>query len=317
MNHSSAQPGELVPVTAPRAGGSGVSTAGQSGVNRHRRGRIPVWLPLTVLLVGVVSLLHRLDKKAQSQGVAMVDVTRYRLHSGDRWVSEAWTQALERILVRAGSLEADDRDGIDRLRREIGTLSFVAEVGDVEVDWPDGLLVPLRLRRPVACIQVGDDYLPVADDGTVLSGYSYTPHRDAAGSFPVLGPQDLDLDPLVPFEAGDILSHPAHLDALAVAISMRTHLASEDLRRLGRVVVDASRAQAYDGFPGGVVIDLEGARRVHFGRPPAGGGAGELPVSNKWAHVSDGLARWEAGENFDALDVRWDEAKSLYFDEGR
>lgn len=281
-----------------------------------RRGRIPAWLPLSVVLVGVVSLLHRLDLEAAARGVSRVDATRFRLHAGDRWVSDAWIQSLERILLRTGDFSADDRGAIDALLEELAALSFVAEVGEVEVEWPDGLHVPLRLRRPVACIKVGDDFLPVADDATVLSGYSYTPHEDGVGSLPVLGPHGLDLDPLAPFEAGDVLGHPAHLDALAVAASLLRHLDVTTRRLLGRVVIDASRTEAYDGLPGGVVLDLEGARRIHFGRPPGGGGPGELPVERKWDHVREALERWEAGEDFDAFDARWDVAKTLYDDEG-
>lgn len=281
-----------------------------------RRGRIPAWLPLSVVLVGVVSLLHRLDLEAASRGVSRVDATRFRLHAGDRWVSEAWTHSLERILRRTGEFAADDRESIDGLLEELAALSFVAEVGEVEVEWPDGLHVPLRLRRPVACIKVGDDFLPVADDATVLSGYSYTPHDDGLASLPVLGPHGLDLDPLAPFEAGDVLTHPAHHDALAVAASLRRNLDVEARRRLGRIVIDASRPEAWDGLPGGVVIDLEGARRIHFGRPPGRAGTGELPVERKWAHVRDALERWESGGEFDAFDARWDVAKVLYDDEG-
>ena len=69
--------------------------------------------------------------------------------------------------------------------------SFVAEVGAPEVNWPDGLTLPIRLREPVACLRVGQDFPPVAADGTVLAGYSYTPHPAGGGFLPVLGPHGL------------------------------------------------------------------------------------------------------------------------------
>ena len=60
-----------------------------------------------------------------------------------------------------------------------------------------------------------------------------------------------------------------------------------------------------------LVIDLEGERRIHFGRPPDADEPGELSVETKWVHVRDALARWERGDRFRAIDVRWDEADLL------
>lgn len=289
---------------------------GAAASGGRRRARVPAFVPLGVLLVGVLSLLHRLDREAAAQGVATIDLTRYRLHHGDRWVCDAWLASLERVLASAGELAADDREGIRRLASDVGSLSFVAEVGEVEVDWPDGLNVPLRLRRPVACLKVGDDFLPVADDGTVLSGYSYAPHPAPRGGYlPVLGPHGLGRDRDAPFEPGDVLAHAAYRDALAVAASLADHLDAASRERLGRIVVDASRETAYDGLPGGVFLDLEGARRIHFGRPPGSSAPGELPLATKWTHVRDALARWEDGESFDAFDARWDAPKPLRFEE--
>ena len=39
-----------------------------------------------------------------------------------------------------------------------------------EVVWPDGLRIAVRFQSPVACLSVSGSYLPVAADGTVLSG---------------------------------------------------------------------------------------------------------------------------------------------------
>lgn len=280
------------------------------------RGRIPAWLPLGIVLVGVLSLLHRLDREAHSRGVARIDLSRYRLHAGDRWVSDVWLRAIERTLLRRGELEADDGEGIEGLVEELRSLSFVAEVGEVEVDWPDGLNIPLRLRQPVACLRVGDDFLPVAADGTVLSGYAYAPHPDGSGGYlPALGRGLGGREDELP-APGDVLRDPALLDALAVARSLAAFLGPLARERLGRSVIDASSESAYDGLPGGVVIDLEGARRIHFGRPPGGGEPGERPLADKWASVDGALQRWAAGEDFDAFDARWDAPKELRLDGG-
>jgi hypothetical protein len=284
----------------------------RGGTRRSARaGRIPAWLPLGIVLVGILSLVARLEREAEARGVARIDATCYRLHRGDRWISQAWTAQLEQLLVEARSLAAGDRGAIDELVGRIEALSFVAEVGEPEVEWPDGLVLPVRLHQPVACLRVGDDFLPVAADGTVLAGYCYQPHPAFGGHLPVLGPHGLDADPDFPFGPGDVLGHPAHRAALAVAESMQDYLGAEDLGRLGRVVVDASRSHAWNGMPGGVVIDLEGERRIHFGRSPHVAEPGELSVETKFVHFRDALARWEKGDRFRAIDVRWDEADLL------
>ncbi|MDA1266685.1 MAG: hypothetical protein O2816_16515, partial [Planctomycetota bacterium] len=202
--------------------------------------------------MGILSLVARLESEARARGVAQVDVTRYRLHAQDRWISPAWTSQLEQVLLEARQLEVGDDAGLGSLIQRVEALSFVAEVGTPKVAWPDGLELPVRLRQPLACLRVGDDFLPIAADGMVLAGYCYAPHQAFGGHLPVLGPHGLDADRDFPFEPGDILGHPGHLAGLAVAASLWEHLSREDLERLGRVVIDASRAQAWDGKPGGV-----------------------------------------------------------------
>lgn len=280
-----------------------------------RGGRVPTWVALAVVTVGLGGLVRHIDRQVAARGVATIDVTRYRLHAPDRWLSEAWVHRLERLLLRFGRLQADDRKAILDLAGRVLALSFVAEVGEPRVDWPDGLTLPIRLHVPVACIKVGQDFLPVAADGTVLAGYSYAPHPARGGYLPVVGPHDLWPPDPGPPQPGDRLAHPAHRDALAVAVSLLRHLDRRSRERLGRALIDASHPSAFDGRPGGVRIDLEGARRIHFGRPPGGNHPGELPLEMKWASVAQGLERWGAGEPFDALDVRWDDYQTLRYDQ--
>ena len=104
---------------------------------------------------------------------------------------------------------------------------------------------------------------------------------------------------------------------------MWAYLGVEDLRRLGRVVIDATAEQApvldraatglKPAFlPGGVKIDLEGGRRVFFGRPPVPVHSGELPVGVKWEHVRHALEEAEIGSSRWALvDVRFDDMVKL------
>ncbi len=276
-----------------------------------RAGRVPAWLPLGVLLAGIAALVLRLDREARARGVARIDVTRYRLHSPDRWTLPVWNSRLERVLLAVDTIDAEDRGAIDELAQRIGALSFVAEVGEPQVRWPDGLDLPLRLRQPIACVRVGGAYLPVADDGMVLAGYSHAPHRAFGGYLPVILPESQgEGDGALPVP-GDLLDRPSEQRALAVARSMWAFLDKADRERIGRILIDARSPRAWDGLPGGVVIDLEGARRIHFGRSPLADAPGELPLERKWAHVHEALIRWEAGEDFAAVDVRWDQADWL------
>src|SRR5205085_8488086 len=103
---------------------------------------------------------------------------------------------------------------------EIARLPFVAQVGTPRVLWPDGLDLPLRLRRPVACILQGGEYTAVAEDGTILPGRWPTPpwiQLDAGsaahlGFLPVIGPNDGALELAEP---GARLVEPRHRDPLA------------------------------------------------------------------------------------------------------
>ena len=87
-------------------------------------------------------------------------------------------------------------------------------------------------------------------------------------------------------------------------------------------MIDASAESApvFDRIPGsvtpetllgGVFLDLEGGRRVHFGRPPRPLFEGELPVGLKWGHLRQGLSPKAETEPWSILDVRFDEAVSL------
>ncbi|MFT7678991.1 MAG: hypothetical protein ACI8QC_002990 [Planctomycetota bacterium] len=284
---------------------------GSAGAAISRRGRVPAWVPLGLVLAGFVWVLQGLQQSADDRGVGFVDLTRYRVDRGSRYFPAAWRARLERILSQGAQLDATDAQALENLVSDLEALSFVAEVGTAEVVWPDGLVVPLRLLEPVAAIRVGDDYLPVAFDGTVLAGYAYAPHEVYGAWLPVLGPHQLVAGMKPEPEPGDVLNLPALADALAVVESMQRTLTPDEQRSLGRILVDASARLAPDGFPGGVRIELESARAVLFGRPPGSGNPGELPAHLKWQHLLNALVDLESGQGWDLLDVRWDEPVAL------
>lgn len=124
------------------------------------------------------------------------------------------------------------------------------------------------------------------------------------------------------------MSLPAHLAGLDIASSMWGHLQVDDLRRLGRIFIDASRPQApvFDRapgsatprqLPGGTILALEDGRRVYFGRPPKPLFDGELPIEMKWDHIRRAVGDMVPGtgdapgtappEPWALLDARFDE----------
>lgn len=276
---------------------------------------MPTLVPLALLFVGLFVGFAALQRSARDHGLATIDATRYRLQTDSRWLSPAWITQLERLLARVRELSAEDPDGIRALREELDALPFVAQTGVPEVQWPDGLIVPLRLREPVACVPTGArDFLPVAADGTVLGGYAFSPHEAYGGWLPTLGPLGHGGE----VAPGDVLEARDLRAGLDIAASLWEHLDVRDLRRLGPIVIDASADEAPvfdrrpgsatpETLPGGVVLSLEGGRRVYFGRPPRPVFDGELPIGLKWQHLRAALERSEAGEAWSLLDVRFDE----------
>jgi hypothetical protein len=191
----------------------------------------------------------------------------------------------------------------------VAALSFVKEVGLPSVAWPDGLWLPVRFRRPVACVATGGAFLCVDADGAVLPGRWLVPPRVGAGWLPVLQ-WELGRGTVAgaPRERTR-LGAPRALDALSVAASMWEALAPRDLEALGRIVVDARRADRASVEEPGVRLLLENGRLILFGRPACTREPGELPLAWKWRSVSLGLAALRARQSdrdWDLLDVRWD-----------
>lgn len=300
-----------------RRGTAGMGRGRDGEVHVGRRGAVPIWLPLALLILGLLLMVQMLQRSAADHGLARIDTTRYRLHANAQWLSPAWTQELERILGTTRDLPTDDPRAISAFVDEVRALPFVAEVGQPEVQWPDGLSLPIKLYEPVACIRIeGRDFLPVASDGTVLGGYAYAPHDAYGGWLPTLGPHDRLPEAPMP---GDRIEDPVLVAGLSIAESMWSYLDVQDLRQLGRIVIDASRPDAPlidrdpgsmspARLPGGVILELEHGRRVLFGRPPVPQVDGELPVGFKWAHLRRALGDVAAGRGtWSLLDARFDE----------
>ena len=203
------------------------------------RAAVLPWIAFLLLAVAAV-VLGGLEEEVAASGFRRIQTNRVSLVPGETWVDPRWESELVSRIARREPLDAADEAGRAELVRELAALSFVAEVGEPEVHWPDGMTVPVRFQNPVACLFVGDGYLAVSADGTVLSGSRRRAAQIGAGWLPVIGARSGERWPLGP---GDVLEDEALLDALDIAVSLCVHLGPEDLVTLGRVRIDATEAR--------------------------------------------------------------------------
>jgi hypothetical protein len=266
-----------------------------------------------VLLGAVAWALGGIERRVVESGFQGIQTNRLKLHADNTWLDPRWEGELATTVARVGVVDASDPSARRAVVGEIESLSFIASVGRPEVVWPDGLRVAVRFHSPVACISVGGSYLPVAANGTVLSGGWDAPPQVGPGWLPVLGPLDGTLDRVLP---GDVLQREDLLDGLAIAVSMWIHLSPDDLGQLGRVRIDATYARETGPDQPGARIYLERGREVGFGRSPRQDEPGSLPPEAKWANLSRALEYLRTGverADWEWLDLRWDRAELRAF----
>ena len=223
---------------------------------------------------------------------------------------ERWALELGDVLSTTPAFRPADVAALELLRTRLTELSFVHSLPTFEASEEEGLVLELRLRRPVACLPVGHGFLTVDAEGVILSGFWPTPVRFEGAPLPVIGPMS-DAGELFAYaRPGDWLEEPEHLDALDVALSLAEHLELETRRSLGRLVIDATRARRVSVQEPGVRLLLEERRLVLFGRGPHCGEPGELAVARKWDSVRRALAPLDDPTDpfdWDVVDVRWDQ----------
>lgn len=272
------------------------------------------------LLVAGFLFGQRLERKAEAQGFETVETDRFAFQLGgaaqgwEAFLDPRWEQLLADRLARLDDFLADDPEGPLRVADALAELSFIEELGAPHVIWPDGIEVPLKLRRPVACVAWRGAFYPVAVDwqgeggprGVLLPGASSTPPAFGGGYLPVLGGVTGRLD-------GVWLEEPSLVAALSVADSMWYELDAEGVDRLGRVVIDATRDREASIEEPGTRLELEGGRIVYWGRSPAIGAAGERASADKWRDLSAALALLDPGatdpvRDWTLVDLRWDDS---------
>lgn len=269
------------------------------------------------LLVAGFLFGQRLERKAEAQGFDTVETDRFAFQLGgaaqgwEAFVDPRWEQLLADRLARLDDFQADDPEGPLLVADALAELSFIEELGAPHVIWPDGIEVPLKLRRPVACVAWRGAFYPVAVDwkgeggprGVLLPGASNTPPSFGGGYLPVLGGVTGRLD-------GVWLEEPSLVAALSVADSMWYELDAEGVDRLGRVVIDATRDREASIEEPGTRLELEGGRIVYWGRSPAIGAAGERATADKWRDLSAALGLLGGVEDRDwaLVDLRWDDS---------
>jgi hypothetical protein len=283
-----------------------------------KSGRALLFGPLLFVLAVMLGVwvAGRLDRHAQDAGFGIIETDRILVDlegaagSWSPWLDPDWSAQLTQAIAQVPSFAADDPAGVDAVLEALGRFSFVAELCTPRVIWPDGLDVPFRLRRPIACVayqgrfwSVALEWNPPGDQpgpiGVILPGSSLTPPAFRGAFLPVIGSLSGPLNEVW-------VRHPALLGALSVADSFWVDLPPAEARRLGRFVIDASQDGAASVENPGVVLELEGGRRVWFGRSPYTAKSGELAVETKWEHVMGAMGYLDAGRDWTLVDVRWD-----------
>lgn len=314
MDPVHARRGSLATGTAPgpaRRGGTGA--AGRACAHAGpRSGRVPVWIPPLVCAGLAWWAMSVVAADAPQTGFTSVDPSLSTLRFDEPY-DQRWNRYLAEALSKLPKTDVEDRYGLERIGDEIALLPFVEQVGEVRVLWPDSLDIPVKLKKPAACVRVRQELLIVAADGTLLPGGHDLPPRDELGFLPVLGPNEGRLDALVP---GDKLPQGPYADALRLAQAMRLELDPEASLLLGPVLVDASKAGEADVQRPGVVLQLEERRVVWFGRLPWTS-VGETPLKLKVENLERAARLLEPGEGMRSwifLDLRWDHPDIVYAD---
>jgi len=274
---------------------------------RPRRKRLPLWLPLAVLVAPLVWLGMRSMDDARAKGFGTLDPQQLELEFPQDWVDPRWEDELVATFHDFGPVELDDGARLRELTAAVQALAFVAEAAVPRIAWPAGASFAMRLRRPVACISVGDRFFAVDAEGVILPGAHSAPPSVQGGFLPLLGPPNGRHLGALP---GERVEGEADLDALAIAVSLWEHLASEERSALGRISIEAQDAALSSVRHPGALLRLEEGRAVAFGRSPRVAAPGELALASKWGHVAAGLRRLTLGGESDwsVLDARWDEA---------
>lgn len=277
-----------------------------------RAGRVPVWIPPVVCVGLAWWAMSIVAADAPQIGFTTVDPSLSTLRFDEPY-DQRWNRYLAQALAKLPKADVEDRYALERIGDEIALLPFVEEVGEVRVLWPDSLDIPVKLKKPAACVRVRQELLTVAGDGTVLPGGHDLPPRDELGFLPVLGPNEGRLDALVP---GDKLPAGPYTDALRLAQAMRLELDPEASLLLGPLLVDASKAAEADLQRPGVVLQLEERRVVWFGRLPWAS-VGETPLKQKIENLERAARLLEPGDGMKPwafLDLRWDHPDIVYSD---
>lgn len=256
----------------------------------------------------ILALVHAgAGSRSEASGDAWVDPARLSFSSLPGWADPRWIDTLEDLAAQTEPFIVGDGQALQAFGERLLELPFIERLGELGADRRRGLFVELSLCRPEACIPVGEGFLLVSRDGVVLPGRWEDPPRSGSGFLPVIGPvRDAELFALA--RPGDWLVDPSHLDAIDVAISLREHLDETALGRLGRCLIDASRAPQASVEEPGIRLLLEDKRLCLFGRSPATEEPGELSVAAKWNALACALALFEATppRDWDLVDCRWD-----------
>lgn len=289
---------------------SGIGKTRTPHADPSRVGRVPLWIPLALLLVLIGLAVRRIQADIRGSGFATVDTDEIFAEFDAPWIDPRWRVELSAKIAERPAFAPDAGRTVQAILEDVAQLSFVEQAASARVRWPDAVEFYVQLRQPIACVQVGQKFLTVDRQGVLLSGTWTAPPYVSSGFLPVIGPNDGSFDDWV---AGMRLVERHHLAGLAIAGSMWEHFEPKARESLGRSLIDATAAEHTGPAEPGAKILLEGPRTIWFGRSPRDDSEGGLPNALKWQHLALALGVTdETGRDWSLIDLRWDEPELVF-----
>jgi hypothetical protein len=238
--------------------------APEVGVRRRRRpwsGRVPALALLALILLLGVFLVDVLKRRALGAEYFRVDPGRIELGEIPASVPEHVADEI-RALAFVEPRSIFDPELAASLRDSLLAHPWVKEVRDVRRILPNRVALDVRLRVPVAVVEVGAWRLAVDDEGVVLEDH---PGRVPHGLWRIRG--DKKSVPRIPRLGSAFACQPV-VDGLSVAEDLAQNASHPMLRYVTIAAIDVSAVGSARGSE--IVLELANGTFVDWGSARTG-----------------------------------------------